>query len=135
MVKTKIEKQSHAELPKRAKKRIKRNGRMIKEAPTEEIFRLVHELEIHQVELELKNDELQRSRAELEDSRRKYFELYDLAPVGYVTLSRGGIIHEINLAGATLLGVNRARLKGRRLAEFVSVASRRSFHDFCRCLF
>ena len=64
--------------------------------------RLVHELQVHQIELEMQNDELRRTQSELELSRTQYFDLYDLAPVGYFTLSEKGMILG-NLTGANLL--------------------------------
>jgi PAS domain S-box-containing protein len=72
--------------------------------------KVLHELRVHQIELELQNDELRRTQLELEESRSRYFELYDLAPVGYVTLSEEGLIERANLTVAGLLGVARGAL-------------------------
>jgi PAS domain S-box-containing protein len=77
--------------------------------------RLVHELELHQVELETQNLQLQESHVLLEESRNRYADLYDLAPVGYLTHSGNGRIEDINLAGAQLLGRDRRRLRGQPL--------------------
>ncbi|MEI7639446.1 MAG: hypothetical protein WCJ37_19180, partial [Syntrophus sp. (in: bacteria)] len=73
----------------------------------EETRQAFHELLVHQIELEIQNEELRRAQTELESSRARYFDLYDLAPVGYVTISETGLILETNLTAATLLGVRR----------------------------
>src|SRR5262245_50199540 len=89
--------------------------------PTSEYdaLRLLHELEVHRIELELQNAELQATRADLEVSLARSTQLFDFAPVGYCTVSRGGTIREINLAGASLLGRPPERLIGACLATFV----------------
>jgi PAS domain S-box-containing protein len=81
---------------------------------------LVHELEVHQVELEMQNEELQRSHAEAEDLRARYEELFDFAPLGYVTLDERGLIVDANLAGAALFDSDRSTLTGR---SFVGLAA------------
>lgn len=81
--------------------------------------RLLHDLQVHQIELELQNDELRRSQDLLEASRARYFDLYNLAPVGYFTLDESGLILEANLTGATLLGVARGALVRQALSRFV----------------
>lgn len=93
-------------------------------------LRLVHELQVHQVELELQNAELQRTRDEVEAALERYTDLYDFAPVGYFSLARDGGIYSANLAGADLLGVPRARLLGRRLGTFLPLAERLDFDAF-----
>ena len=93
-------------------------------------LRLLHELQVHQVELELQNSELQRTRDEVEAALERYTDLYDFAPVGYFTLARDGGIYSANLAGADLLGVPRARLLGRRFGTFLPLAERPGFDAF-----
>ena len=90
-----------------------------------EAKRLLHELQVHQIELESQNDELRRSREELELSRDAYAELYDLAPVGYISLDGAGMIREVNLAGAHLLGTDRHLLVGRLFSGFIADAAGR----------
>ena len=97
--------------------------------------RLVHELQVHQIELEMQNEELRQSRAEVETGLERYTELYDFAPVGYLTLGRDGTIRQVNLSGARLLGVERARLPGRRFAVLVAEPDRAGFNAFLEKVF
>ncbi|MFH1314356.1 MAG: ATP-binding protein [Candidatus Eisenbacteria bacterium] len=89
---------------------------------------LIHELEVHQLELEMQNEELRRAQLELEISRAKYFSLFDLAPVGYFTISEKEIILEANLTGAALLGVARRDLINVRFTAWVSEDSHQCVH-------
>jgi PAS domain S-box-containing protein len=81
---------------------------------------LITELSIHQEELNIQNEELKRAQLELEASRTKYFQLYDLAPVGYITLSPELVITEINLAASDLLGAEKKNIVNRGLSAFVT---------------
>ena len=87
--------------------------------------RLIHELQVHQIELEMQNEEMRRAREELELSRDKYAELYDFAPVGYFTFDTAGVIREVNLAGAQLLGVERQLLANTPFTGFIADAEGR----------
>ena len=79
--------------------------------PIPKILRICYyELRVHQIELEMQNDELMKAQLNLEESRVKYFNLYNFAPVGYFTLNKEGIILEVNLAGSELLNVERLKL-------------------------
>lgn len=97
--------------------------------PTES---LLHELQVHQIELEMQNEALRATQAALEESRDLYVDLYEFAPVGYITLSNHGLISRINFTGAALLGVDRFKLINRRFSKFVSPSDedgwRRFFH-------
>ena len=93
---------------------------------------LVHELQVHQIELELQNDELRQSHLDQENARARYFDLYDLAPVGYVTVGANGSILEANLTAATLLGVNRGALVTRPLHAFIAREDQDGFYLLCK---
>jgi diguanylate cyclase (GGDEF)-like protein/PAS domain S-box-containing protein len=82
--------------------------------------KLLHELHVHQIELEMQNEELRLAYTALETSRDRYLELYEFAPVGYLTLTEEGIIAGINLSGAKLLGMDREKLFQRRFGHFVA---------------
>ena len=97
--------------------------------------KLVHELEVHQIELEMQNEELVRARNEAESALKKYTELYDFAPTGYLTLDSSGTIHAVNLSGAALLGAGRSRLVGRLFGLFVSAEHRLFFSQFLSKVF
>ena len=85
----------------------------------EETQRTLHELHLRQIELEMQNVELRRVQAELDGERARYFDLYDLAPVGYCTFSADGVILEGSLMAATLLGVARSTLGRQPFARFI----------------
>jgi len=95
-----------------------------------DLKRLVHELQVHQIELELQNEELRRSRAEVETGLALYADLYDFAPVGYFTLGPDGAIHKANLAGARLVDVERASLINRRFHVLLPSDSLSAFNGF-----
>ena len=100
----------------------------------EEISALLHELRVHQIELEMQNEELRRAHLELDEQREKYFELFDLAPVGYLTLSDMSIVGDANLTAAHLLGVERQRLMGRPFGAFVFAADREVYDRHLKLL-
>lgn len=84
----------------------------------EETRQVLHELQVHQIELEMQNEELRRAYVELDGTRVEYFNLYDLAPVGYCTINEGLLV-KANLTAAGLLGVSRKGLAGQRLSSFI----------------
>ena len=97
--------------------------------------RLLHELQVHQVELEMQNAELQASRDRMESLLEKFTDLYDFAPVGYFSLDEAGRILEVNLMGAAMLGVERSRLIHQPLLRFVTAASQPAFLAFLKRVF
>ena len=118
---------AEARLPKQRKnQRAERDG--VKSAADTQ--RLLHELQVLQIELEMQNAELQECGERNEVLLEKYTELYDFAPVGYFSLDQQGRILEVNLTGATLLGVARSRLVNRPLPRYVTLPSRPVFLDF-----
>jgi PAS domain S-box-containing protein len=129
-----------AELRRRAEERLKerqeskRPGREVPGA-TEGAERLIQELQIHQIELEMQNEELRKSRVEVEALLDQYTDLYDFAPAGYFTLDREGMIRRVNLTGATLLGTERARLINRLFSQYVTEADRPVFNEFLQKVF
>jgi signal transduction histidine kinase len=92
--------------------------------------KLLHELQVHQIELEMQNEELRQAREEMEAALEKYTDLYDFAPVGYATLDAAGVIRDLNLTAAGLLGRERSLLLGRRFGLIVAAESRRAFQAF-----
>ncbi|MEI7851838.1 MAG: PAS domain S-box protein, partial [Kiritimatiellales bacterium] len=85
----------------------------------EEFIHTIHELQVHQIELEMQNENLRAMQSQLADARARYFDLYDLAPVGYLSVSEKGIILESNLTADTLLGVPRNRLDKRPFSKVI----------------
>jgi PAS domain S-box-containing protein len=118
-------------------KQKKKNQKLKAGNPTSTVNtqRLLHELQVHQVELEMQNSELQEARNRMEALLERYTDLYDFAPVGYLTLDEQGQIQEVNLTGATLLGTGRSLLINRRLQSFVTPASRPIFLAFLKRVF
>jgi diguanylate cyclase (GGDEF)-like protein/PAS domain S-box-containing protein len=100
-----------------------------------DLNKLLHELQVHQIELEMQNEELFIAQAELGKSLKRYTELYDMAPVGYLTLGRDGVIHQINLKAARQLGIFRAQLKQQRFSSFITADSLPVFNDFLSGIF
>ena len=119
------------ELRRRAELKINQGAQGEEQSPVDE-RRLLYELQVHQVELEIQNEELRQSRWEVEDGLERFAALYDFAPVGYFTLDMTGIVRQVNLNGASLLGVERAKLVGRSLDSFITMSDRRAFQAFLK---
>ena len=98
----------------------------------DEIKSLVHELNIHRAELQVQNEELREAQIELADSRDRFNNLYEFAPVGCATLDCHGVIEEANLTAVGMLGVDRSTLIGRKLSDFVADSSQGDWHIHCR---
>ena len=97
-------------LRRQAEERLRHKVGDVSGIDDEDAHRLIHELEVHQVELEMQNEELRRTQRELVESRNKYHELYDFAPVGYFALGEKAQIRQVHLRGANLLGIQRNKL-------------------------
>lgn len=97
--------------------------------------KLLHELQVHQIELEMQNEELLIARTEAEASLERYTELYDMAPVGYLTLGGDGTILQVNLKAARQLGIFRSQLKQQRFSSFLSADSLAVFNNFLSGIF
>jgi PAS domain S-box-containing protein len=96
--------------------------------PVREVQDLVHELQVHQVELQMQNEDLRQAQADLEASRDKYWNLFDFAPVGYFTLDTNGIVIEANLVAAQQLQITRHELNGLKLSHFIAPEFQEIFH-------
>jgi signal transduction histidine kinase len=103
--------------------------------PEADTQRLIHELQVHQVELEMLNTELQEAGDRMEAMLEKYTDLYDFAPVGYFSLDEQGMILDVNLTGAALLGVERSRLLNQRFLRFLAPAKQPIFLAFLTKVF
>jgi len=101
----------------------------------EMLARLLHELQVHQMELEIQNEELRQAQVELANTRDNYSELYEFAPVGYLSLDTQAIIEQANLTVATMLKVERKDLIGRKFSDFVSDESLDIWHLHRRAVF
>ena len=88
--------------------------------PPEDIQQLIHELQVHQIELEMQNEELRRTQSQLAEARDKYVDLYDFAPVGYFNLDKNAVVMEVNLTGANLLFVDRPSLINSLFTRFIA---------------
>lgn len=125
-----------AELRHRAEKHLKNlTPDAEDQQATAQTQRLLHELQVHQIELEMQNQELRESRAQIEALLERYTSLYDFAPVGYFTLARDGAIRDVNLPGARLLGLDRSHVKGGHFGSFISVGTRPVYETWLKNVF
>lgn len=123
------------ELRERAERRLHANLADPLDVSPDSLPQLAHELQVHQIELEMQNEELRRSYGELEEVRHRFADLFDLAPLGYFILDNAGRIIQTNIAGAKLLGLEQAGLVGRRFHYHVTEDCRDAFHLHLRSAF
>jgi len=109
------------------KKQSRRTSTKVLESDTK---KLLHELQVHQIELEMQNEELRQANETAEEALRKYTMLYDFAPMGYFTLDSEGSICELNFTGAEILGDKRYSLINSNFKLFVSEGSKSVFNKF-----
>jgi PAS domain S-box-containing protein len=107
----------------------------VKSLSADELSGMFHELRVHQVELQMQNEELRIAQQELEASRQRYVDLYEFAPVGYCTLSREGLVLESNLTLATMLAIDGSSLTRRMLSDFVAPEDLDRYYYHRRLLF
>jgi two-component system cell cycle sensor histidine kinase/response regulator CckA len=126
---------SRPQLRQRAEDFLNQNPAAIKRTPPADIQKLVEELRVHQVELEMQNEELRQAQIELSDARDRYANLYDFAPVGYFTINEKGLILEANFTGAKMLGLERGRLIGRPFSRFITKDAQDNFYLYRKKIF
>ena len=137
MKKNKVNADDLSALRQRAEERIRKSELKSKgvSLTPDEMHRIIHELSVHQIELEMQQEELLQSREDLEKGLERYTELYDFAPVGYLTLARDSTILEVNLTATKMLGLERSLLKGARLALFIAPEESKVFHALLERVF
>ena len=128
----KIKQLQAEELRRQAEERLRLETSLPEEISPAEAQKLIHELRVHQIELEMQNQELRRAQEIIEESRRRYSDLYDFAPIGYLTLDELGTIKEANLTAAGQLATARSRLMGRHFTSFLDMADREAFRAHLR---
>jgi PAS domain S-box-containing protein len=103
--------------------------------PDDEVYALIQQLSVHQIELEMINDELQSAKDDFENISKKYVELYDFAPTGYFSINKEGQIVDLNLSTESILGKERSRLKNSNFGFFVSDSTKPIFNLFIERVF
>ncbi|GEM_PF-2129635 len=116
------------DIRQKAEQLLQAKHNQIETVADEDLSSLIHELRVHQVELELQNEELRQTQRELEKAQSKYFDLYHFAPIGYFTFDKNGLIIELNLAGADLLGLERERLLNKPFISYLNSEFHQAFY-------
>jgi PAS domain-containing protein len=115
----------------KAEKKLKEEQKKIDKPVKEtDLKKLLHELQVHQIELEMQNEELREANETAETALKKYTMLYDFAPMGYFTLESDGNISDLNFTGAEMLGDKRFSLVNSNFKLFISKDSQAVFNDF-----
>jgi two-component system, cell cycle sensor histidine kinase and response regulator CckA len=123
---------SVGDLRSRAEQRLGLEQTESNELSAEDARAIIHELRVHQVELELQNEELRNAQAQIEESRSRYSDLYDFAPIGYVTLDDKGLIRQANLTAAKQLGIERSYLMHQPFHIHIAAEDREGFYLYLR---
>jgi len=120
----------------KAEEQLKKNQKKVRTLTVEtDVRKLLHELQVHQIELEMQNEELRQANEKAETALKKYTMLYDSAPMGYFTLDSDGSICDLNFTGAELLGDKRFALVNSNFKLFISQESKAAFNTFFRKIF
>ena len=117
-----------SDLRRRAEQKAGQDVDALRDQSATKTHELIYELQVHQIELEMQNEELRRAQLELEGLRRKYFDLFDLAPVGYFTFDEKGLIVEVNLTGAGLLGTTKGNLLKKGFSHWIAPGYQDTFY-------
>ncbi|WKZ14850.1 MAG: PAS domain-containing protein [Candidatus Jettenia caeni] len=128
MNKKKSQKKEDNSLRRRAEEILEEKDTELQKIPSRDIKKLIHELQVYQIELEMQNEELRKAQSRIEESRSKYVDLYDFAPVGYCTMDRNGVIVEANLTLSSLLSVERKLLLRNPFSLFVAKGFKSYFY-------
>mgnify|MGYP000220374555 CR=1 FL=1 len=132
MKKKKSDKTNNSDLRNKAEKALNADAQPIDKLPDEEVRKLALELQVHQIELEMQNEELRNAHIELNKSQDEYINLYDFAPVGYLTISEKGLILRANLKFASMLCMERGSLIKKPLSRFLTRESSDKYYIFFR---
>ena len=123
-------------LRRKAEELLKKNQKKMSKAVIEtDALKLLHELQVHQIELEMQNEELRQANETAETALKKYTMLYDFSPMGYYTLDSDGSICDLNFTGAEMLGEKRFSLVNANFKLFVSEKSQPVFNRFLSKIF